>query len=348
MDLWQTLSQTNRPILLYGMGNGADKIVDQLSQYGVTVADFFASDGFVRGQIFHGKTVLSRTEALNKYPDAVVLLAFGSARADVLDAVAEIQKTHTLLVPDVPVFGNHLFTDNFYNDNKDKFEKARALLADERSRTLFDDLIRFKLSGNCAHLWDIQSPEQTICECLNYRNYRFCVDLGAYVGDTAEMMLHLFPNVTHIDAWEPDPKTFKKLQRYAENEPKVKPYMSASFNYTGEIDFAVSGNRNAGIDAPGKVAAVPCTAPDDLYRNNPPDFIKIDVEGAERPTLIGTKQTLATHRPDLLISLYHRSEDLFDLPLLLNELCPDYRMYLRRDKGLPAWDIVLAATCYDK
>ena len=345
MDLWQTLQNTNRPILIYGMGNGADKIVQRLSQYGISVADYFASDGFVRGQIFHGKTVLSRSEALSRYPDAIVLLAFGSARAEVLQAVEQIQETHTLRVPDVPVFGDNLFTGGFYAEHKEKFEKARSLLADERSRTLFDDLIRFKLSGTASYLWDTQSPEQTICECLHPERYRICADLGAYVGDTAEMMLGLFPNVTRIDAWEPDPKTFKKLERYALEHPQVRPFMSASLDRTGSVEFAVSGNRNAGIDAPGKVAPVPCTAPDDLYRNDPPDFIKIDVEGAERPTLLGAKQTISKHRPDLLLSLYHRSEDLFDLPILLNEICPDYRLYLRRDKGLPAWDIVLAATC---
>ena len=345
MDLWQMLSQTDRPILLYGMGNGADKIIERLTQYGVSVTDFFASDGFVRGQVFHGKTVLSRSEALARYPDAIVLLAFGSARPDVLEAVSEIEKTHTLYIPDVPVFGNNLFTEEFYNTHKEQFDAARALLADDRSKELYDDLIRFKLSAERRYLFDTQCPEETIRNCLHPNDYRFCVDLGAYVGDTAEMMVKLFPLLQRVDAWEPDPKTFKKLERYAETEPRVNPLMSASLDYTGSVDFAVSGNRNAGIDAPGKVAAVPCTAPDDLYIQNPPDFIKIDVEGAERPTLLGAQQTIRRHRPDLLISLYHRSEDLFDLPLLLHQICPDYRMYLRRDKGVPAWDIVLAATC---
>lgn len=345
MDLWQQLSKTDRPILLYGMGNGADKIINSLGHYGVTVSDCFASDGFVRGQIFHGKPVLPRSEALARYPDAIVLLAFGSARPDVLQAVSEIQATHTLLVPDVPVFGDNLFTEPFYLSHKEEFSAARALLADERSRTLFDDIIRFKLTGDPACLWDCQSPEQTLAECLHPKRYRVCADLGAYVGDTAQMMLSLFPNVERIDAWEPDPKTYVKLCHYAQTEPKVNALQFASLDYTGEVNFSVSGNRNAGIGAPGKIAPVPCRAPDDLYYKDAPDFIKIDVEGAERLTLKGCQKTLDTHRPDLLISLYHRSEDLYDLPLYLHKLCPDYKMYLRRDKGLPAWDIVLAATC---
>ena len=111
------------------------------------------------------------------------------------------------------------------------------------------------------------------------------------------------------------------------------------------MNFAVSGNRNAGIDAPGKLAPVPCACVDDIMDDKPVDFIKMDVEGAEHRALTGSIRTICEKRPDLLISLYHRSEDLFDLPLYLHSICPDYRFYLRRDKGLPAWDIVLAATC---
>ena len=344
MDLWQTLKESQRPVLLYGMGNGADKIISVLEERGISVADFFASDGFVRGQCFHGKTVLSASEALSRYPDAIILLAFGSARDEVLEAVDKISKTHTLLVPDVPVFGANLFDNAFYQENKNKFEQARALLTDERSKALFDDLVSFKLSGDPRHLWDTQSLSDTITECLHPTAYRHALDLGAYVGDTAELILSLCPNLERITAWEPDPKTFVKLCRFAEGNEKVVPMQLASLDYTGEVNFAVSGNRNAGIDAPGKIKPVPCAAVDEAMTNEMPDFIKIDVEGAERPTLLGCRQTLASHSPDLLVSLYHRSEDLFDLPLLLHSLNPNYRMYLRRDKGLPAWDIVLAAT----
>jgi FkbM family methyltransferase len=345
MDLWQKLKETERPILLYGMGNGADKIIDVLACRGIAVTDFFASDGFVRGQVFHQKTVLSASEAKTRYPDAIVLLAFGSARDDVLAAVANIRKTHTLYAPDVPVFGNNLFDDAFYAANKDKFDRARALLADERSQKLFDDLIAFKLSGNIDYLWDTQSLSDTVNECLHPKSYRYCQDLGAYTGDTAQWMCELFPNLLFVTAWEPDPKTFVKLCRYASLCPRVTPLHAASLDYTGTVEFAVSGNRNAGIDAPGKVASMPCATLDDIVGRQPVDFIKIDVEGAERRTLAGAVHTLQTKKPDLLLSLYHRSEDLFDLPLYLHEICPDYRLYLRRDKGVPAWDIVLAATC---
>ena len=61
-DMWDIIKKEKRPIVVYGMGNGADKLLAHLSLYGVEVADFFASDGFVRGHFFHGKRVKSFSE----------------------------------------------------------------------------------------------------------------------------------------------------------------------------------------------------------------------------------------------------------------------------------------------
>ena len=58
-DLWQYLAEAGKPIVMYGMGNGADKILAVCEAKGIEISDFFASDGFVRGHSFHGKKVLS-------------------------------------------------------------------------------------------------------------------------------------------------------------------------------------------------------------------------------------------------------------------------------------------------
>ena len=63
VDLWHYLKTADKPILMYGMGNGADKILKVCESYGIEIADFFASDGFVRGHSFHGKVVLSYSQA---------------------------------------------------------------------------------------------------------------------------------------------------------------------------------------------------------------------------------------------------------------------------------------------
>ena len=56
-DVWQTLQLTDKPVVLYGMGNGADQIIDWCDSHKVEVAGVFASDEFVRGQVFRGYRV---------------------------------------------------------------------------------------------------------------------------------------------------------------------------------------------------------------------------------------------------------------------------------------------------
>ena len=46
-DLWTRLKSESRPVLLYGIGNGADKIFDVCRDYGIEILGVFASDGFV-------------------------------------------------------------------------------------------------------------------------------------------------------------------------------------------------------------------------------------------------------------------------------------------------------------
>ena len=102
-DLWRHLKETDKPILMYGMGNGADKILAELDKRGIEICDFFASDGFVRGHFFHGKRVLSYSEAKEQYGDFIVLLAFGSSLDDVIENIIKISKEQELYAPDVPV-----------------------------------------------------------------------------------------------------------------------------------------------------------------------------------------------------------------------------------------------------
>ena len=104
-DLWHYLksqADSGRPILLYGMGNGADKIISVAERCGIEISDFFASDGFVRGHFFHGKRVLSYSETKEKYGagNIIVLLSFASSLPDVIENIRRISAESELYAPD--------------------------------------------------------------------------------------------------------------------------------------------------------------------------------------------------------------------------------------------------------
>ncbi len=383
-DLWQYLKEQSdggRPIVMYGMGNGADKILAVLADRGVPVADFFASDGFVRGHSFHGKVVLSYSAMRERYADRnpIVLLSFASSRPEVLELIGKVTSECELYAPDVPVAGTDLFDTAFYEANRPAIEHARALFADDESRRVYDGILDYKLTGRTEPLRATESDlSEALRDILHAERFVTVADLGAYNGDSIRALRPHAPRLRTAIAMEPDRRNFKKLEAYAEvlcatgDSLRVLPVPAGAWSEDTTLTFHESGNRNAGLtDRPTAVAAaspLPSTADnpyfgktaevvvrtldsviadlratEEIPANTPIDFIKYDVEGAEAAAIQGSLCTIRRDAPALLVSAYHRSEDLFALPLLLHEIEPAYRLYLRRAPGIPAWDINLYA-----
>lgn len=346
-DLWQNLQEETRDILLYGMGNGADKLLAVCVQKGICVKGIFASDGFVRGHSFHGMRVMAYSEVEAIYPPngCVILLAFGSSRPEVMALFDRVAARYPLFVPDLPVCGENLFDAAFFEQNRENFEKARALFASEASRTLFDLVLRCKYEASHA-LFDRATSEKQAWDILPAPNITAMADLGAYNGDTAREAIQKCPRLGFVLAVEPDRRNFRKLSDWAANGTEncaIECHQVAISDTRGEAAFDSSGNRNAGLCTGRADATVQTDTLDNLLRGRCVDYIKFDVEGAEHAALLGAAETIRTHRPVLRVAAYHRSEDLFDLPLLLHILCKNYDFHLVRTRGYPAWDLDIVA-----
>ena len=351
-DLWHYLAECDRPVVMYGMGNGADKIIAVCEKYGVQISDFFASDGFVRGHSFHGKTVISYSAMKEKYAgqSPIVLLSFASSLPDVIELFKKVASECEMYAPDVPVFGETLFTIEFFNENRARFDAIYSLLADEESKRIYKNVISYKLSGNVSYLFDSESDKDSVYnELLDCKIIKSYLDLGAYNGDTIREMLFYNPQLESAIALEPDARNFRKLNEYAQNVDncEIKCINAGAWCDNTTLLFDASGNRNAGIVSKGnivtKIKEINVVSVDSVLNGASVDYIKYDVEGSEKEALLGSAQTIRAHAPKLLISLYHRSEDMFALPELINELNPDYSLYLRRFPYIPAWDLNLYA-----
>lgn len=347
-DLWTYLKTAELPIVLYGMGNGADKLLAELHARGLDASDFFASDGFVRGHSFHGKTVLSFDEILAKYEDFIVLLSFGSSLPEVLQRFEELSRRCRFFVPELPIAGETLFTADYYESVRDKLDEVRGLLADARSREVFDGIIEYRLTGKLEPLLSTCDGRAEVFRILRPEQYTRYLDLGAYNGDTIRELLIYQPDLRKIWALEPDRRSFRKLTESAERDgfsAILTAEQAGAWEWDGTLYVSDEGSRNSHLSlTPGaKTKPVSVRSPDSFLDGAGVDFIKYDVEGAEWEAICGSMQTIAKWKPDLAVSLYHRAEDLWKLPLLLHKMNPNYRFYLRRPPYIPPWDLCLYA-----
>ena len=353
-NLWTHLEATPFPIVLYGMGNGADKILEVMEKRHIPVADFFASDGFVRNKLFHGKPILSLSQIEEKYEKFIILVAFGSSLDDVMARIVDLSHTHELYAPDVPVCSGELFDADFYLAHQPKFDRVRDLLADEKSKEVFDDLISYKLSGDISYLLHADTPKHDALTGLLSGGYTAYADLGAYKGDTVEEALAYFPTIQKIAAFEPSPKIHAKLVAYLETLDSIKwdAFSLCAWNCHEIRTLTDGAGRNTTLGGAGaSLTKTPSGAHihtcecDTLDAHT--DFIgeklliKYDVEGAEAEALAGSAETIRRNHTELVVSLYHKSRDLFSLPLLVHELLPAHRLYLRKHPYIPAWDVNL-------
>ena len=348
-DMWEELKNEKRPIVVYGMGNGADKLFDRLNEFGINVSEVFASDGFVRGHSFRGYKVRSFSEIKEGYSEFVILLSFASNREEVIEMLSAIDTDFDMYVPDMPVAGgDEYFDKDFYNAHYDEIIRAYESLADDESRAIYSSVVNYKLSGRMKYLLSCYSTRDELYSLMPTDSIQTMVDAGAYNGDTAREAKAYFGGLKKIYALEPDKRNFKKLLKYSEAEKDVEivSINAAAWSENASGAFFGSGNRNSTAVATAsfehredEVGMLKI----DSITDEKIDYIKYDVEGAEREALIGSRSVISRDNPTLLISLYHRSRDIFELVNTVSIEYPDYSLYLRRLKCLPAWEIDLIA-----
>ncbi len=342
---WDRLKAEKRPIFIYGMGDGAMKIMSVFRQYGIAVAGIFASDEFVRGHSFAGYRVHKLSEVEEMVDDFVIVLAFAAGYPSLVEYIRELSKKHPLYVPDVPVIGSGLFTYDYCMEHLQELNTVYRSLADDESRRVFLNVIQFKISGNLHYLDHITTePEAIYKEILRPSRNETFVDLGAYNGDTIRELLEYTGNHYYaIHAVEPDKKNFKKLVRYIEEEEKkrISVYQCAAWCKDTELPFSSKSGRQSALSPAGTM--MPVRSVDSILQKQVPTLIKMDVEGFEREAIWGAAHAIVRYSPKLVVAMYHRNEDIFELPLLIKKLNPNYKLYIRHRLYIPAWETNLYA-----
>ena len=342
-NLWQKLQETTLPIVLYGMGNGAVKLLHMCRVYGIVVSAIFASDDFVRGQSFAGLPVQHLADLEETYEDFVILVAFGSHDKAVMARIDDLARRHPLYLPDLPVAGEEWFDAAFLESHQEEALQAEALWADEPSRQLYENLLHYKWSGELAYLQKTVDDE-AVWQLLQPWAGEYYWDIGAYDGDSIAAFLQASEmNAQQIIAWEPDPKNFRKLQKnitaWHLSNVTLLPYVA--YHESCTLSFAAGAGRGSAIAASG--LPVVAKTIDEVRGVGKCTLLKIDAEGVEKEVLQGAATTLRECRPKLRLAAYHRPGDLWDLPLQLQSLQPSYQLYLRRGRCYPAWDVDIIA-----
>ncbi len=160
------------------------------------------------------------------------------------------------------------------------------------------------------------------------------IDVGAHVGVFTDRALRL--GAEKVFMVEPDPINVECLRRNFSKElalGRVILIAEGAWSKKGSMDLN-TGVANSGTgsmmykEAGSRTVSVPVRPIDDMvaeYKAPRIDFIKMDIEGAEREALKGAAATLKRWRPRMALDSYHLPDDAVVLPQVIFAANADYQ-----------------------
>ncbi len=168
------------------------------------------------------------------------------------------------------------------------------------------------------------------------------IDVGACIGDSAVLFEREFCD-KNIYTFEPTRENFRLLKRTLElnNSKRIIPVNKALGAEKGEITInyrpeCIGGSSAIFSNDSAIAESVEVTTLDDFVRehNIEVGFIKVDIEGFEMEFLKGAKETIATQKPAMLLSIYHQPSDYFGIKPLIESWNLGYKFKIHKGVDL--------------
>jgi FkbM family methyltransferase len=238
--------------------------------------------------------------------------------------------------------------------------EAYDLFADKHSQGLFVSKLALMASDGNFELFRnfIQCYSQPVLQ-FGYGNYdgtpedyyyfnndvislspdEVYIDVGAYDGDTVYTFVEACKknrvDYSKIHAFEPDPHCYRALLKNTADYENVVCHPKGVWSQSQVLRFKSSENgihdQAGAIDHSGDIE-IDVVSLDEILQGEKVTLIKMDPGGNVIPEAIrGAAGIIAQHKPKLALGAYHALESIFEIPLLVHRICPDYRLYLRHN-----------------
>ena len=352
-ELIDKIHRSNLPLFLYGAGKYANMLCvnclwkkdepNQQIKFDEIVVSTLPENKDV---FFHGQMVKEFDQAVNEYPSINVLA--GLSLEPVLDKLKKHPKVRNIFFYDATFRGNNdlmcHFSRNFLLENDHELTSFYNDLEDELSRKTMIAFFNQHLTGNCEYVDEVFVNNQYFTDPVKLRDDEIFVDCGAYTGDTVNAFLRATKErkYEHIFSIEPDTLNFKELLKLGSAIPRFTCINKGTWNEKTILKFSNDGNTTSTISQNGEIQVEVDTI-DNMLNGQSATYIKMDIEGAELPSLIGAEKTIRNYKPKLAISVYHKYDDLLTIPQYIKSLNNGYKFYLRAHDKPYFFDLVLYA-----
>jgi FkbM family methyltransferase len=346
-------------IVLYGAGQLGQEVAEKLRRVGLEAAAFADDTPEKQGTTIAGLEVMNPGEAAARFGDnTLFVVTILNLKLRFLEAQRRLKLATgkrvisflniTWNYPDVFLPHYQFVLPAQLLAHAAEIREAFHLFADDESKRQYVAHLRFRLRLDFAALPprsdDGYLPADLISTLPENVVY---VDCGAFDGDTVRRFLdHQKNRFGKIYAFEPDEINYRRLQNYIEGleqetSRKITAYHAGVGDTRTTMNFTSSGNMSSSFTNSGGDVVDLLPLQEIIKSNGAPIFLKFDVEGNELAALRGAERLLLEASPLLALSVYHRPNDLWELPSYLASFNAGYQFFLRTH-GEDGMDVV----CY--
>jgi FkbM family methyltransferase len=241
-------------------------------------------------------------------------------------AYSDLINAHPDLIP-LPNFVAQTRSD--IQQNQLKWAVLSSSLADDQSRQVLDDLLKYRLTGNYSFMksYSYRPKDQYFEDFLRLGSQEVFVDAGGFDGDTTEEFCRRYPNYEKVYLFEPSLSNLTKAKIRLKNYQNIEFVQQGLSNTEEKLWFNTDGGSSSCISSSGTCQIEVTTL--DRYTDKKVTFIKMDLEGWEIKALEGAKQHIVKYFPKLAIAVYHNASDFWRIPEFVYSLRKDYKIFLR-------------------
>lgn len=311
---------------VFGTGQRGRFCREKLERMGVHVPYFVDNDPRRQGSHVEGLPVVSPEWFVSSMTDLPVIIA-SFAHQDIFAQLARMG--HLSVYRDGLEASAPL---SLLRAHARDIEETMLSLADDESRRLFADILRLRFYATpLPRLSDYPIYAHPL---VHAEHGDVVIDGGAATGDTMALFLEQSRRGARIHCFEPTPETYRTLAGNAERQApaEIHHLNMALSNRTGKAHlqeaFGMTFGNRIGGDGGRTVETITLDDYAERAGLDRVDLIKLDVEGSEMAALQGAEKTVRKFGPKLQICLYHKYQDIWELPLHIKKLLPEYRLYL--------------------
>jgi len=144
-----------------------------------------------------------------------------------------------------------------------------------------------------------------------------------------------------VYAFEPDTENLDKMRAIADKYDNFNICTTGLWNDDGELRFSSGIKENCSICEDGNTV-IKVSSIDNILMGKAATYIKMDIEGSEIEALKGAEKTIKQYRPRLAVCVYHKPEDIIEIPKKILELNPNYKFWIRHYSYLQTETVLYA------